>query len=222
MPTNAPLQEKLDEITARTRDLVQPERLLITERAVTDLLDSGIERSLLEAGARAPDFALPDGNGRLVRSADLLALGPLVIKFFRGRWCPYCTTELEAWRDRFGELRQRGALLVAISPQSVRQNGFMASQHALPFPMLRDEGAVLAERFGAAYTVPQYMRDHYLSVLVNIPFVNGENSWRLPIPATFVVDGEGKSAWRKAMRIFACVPSRNEFLAQFDPASAGC
>jgi len=96
MPAN--LQDQLDEITANTRRLVQAERLAVSERAVRELFDTGIEQKILAVGAQAPEFALKDSSGRPVRSADLLALGPLVIKFFRGRWCPYCVTELEAER----------------------------------------------------------------------------------------------------------------------------
>src|ERR1700755_164105 len=127
------LQDKLDDITAQTRNLVQPERLALGERAVAELFASGVEDNLLKPGDTMPAFTLPDADGKTVRSADLLALGPLVISFFRGRWCPYCVTELETWRDRFPSVRERGALLVAISPQTVRQNDFTASQHMLPF-----------------------------------------------------------------------------------------
>src|SRR5882757_2720725 len=129
MTTTMNLQDKLDDITAQTRNLVQPERLEVSERAIAELLSTGIEDSLLKAGDVAPVFALPDANGRPVRSADLLALGPLVVCFFRGRWCPYCVTELETWRDLFPAVRKHGALLVAISPQAVRQNDFTVTQH---------------------------------------------------------------------------------------------
>ena len=71
------------------------------ERAVEELLASGIEEHILPIGAIAPEFALKDANGRLVKSADLLAVGPLVVKFFRARWCPNCVTEHEAWRDLY-------------------------------------------------------------------------------------------------------------------------
>ena len=189
------LQDKLDDITAQTRNLVQPERLELNERAIAELFASGIEDKLLKAGEAAPAFDLPDANGRLVRSADLLALGPLVVCFFRGRWCPYCVTELETWRDLFPAVRERDALLVAISPQTVRQNDFTVTQHALPFPLLRDEGAAVAAGFGAAYSVAGSMQNYYRSILVNIPFINGEQSWRLPVPATFVIGRDGVIRW---------------------------
>ncbi len=170
------LQDQLDEITANTRHLVQPERMAVSERAVADLFASGIEEKILPVGATAPEFTLPDASGRPVRSADLLALGPLVLNFFRGRWCPYCVTELEAWRDLYPRLRESGALLAAISPQTARQSDFMVGQHGLPFPVLTDPGCALAEQFGLAYTIPDYHRDYYRSILVNIPFINGDKA----------------------------------------------
>lgn len=206
------LQDKLDEITAQTRELVQPDRLELGERAVAELFATGIEEQILKAGSTAPAFALPDANGKLVRSEDLLALGPLVVCFIRGRWCPYCMTELETWRDLFPDLRERGALLVAISPQTVRQNDFTVIQHSLPFPLLRDEGMAAAVKFGAAYTVPSYMQAYYRSILVNIPFINGESSWRLPIPATFVMDRNGTVRWSQGYADFRVRPEPAEVL----------
>jgi peroxiredoxin len=204
------LQDQLDEITANTRRLVQAERLAVGERAVEELFHSGIEERILPAGAVAPEFMLNDAAGKPVRSADLLALAPLVIKFFRGRWCPYCMTELEAWREHYGRLRECGALLVAISPQLERQSDFMVGQHMLPFPVLSDPGCTVAERFGLAYTVPEYHREYYRSILVNIPFVNGDESWRLPIPATYVIGRDGRVLYAEAHADFRVRPEPDE------------
>jgi peroxiredoxin len=212
MTTAMTLQDKLDDITAQTRNLVQPERLEVSERAIAELFATGIEDKLLQPGSTAPSFVLPDANGKLVRSTDLLALGPLVVCFFRGRWCPYCVTELETWRDLFPAVRERGALLVAISPQAVRQNDFTVTQHTLPFPLLRDEGAALAAEFGAAYSLPDAMQSYYRSILVNVPFINGEPSWRLPVPATFVIDRDGRVRWSRGHADFRVRPEPAEAL----------
>src|ERR1700727_2453222 len=206
------LQDKLDDITAQTRHVVQPEQLELNERAIAELFATGIEDKLLKVGDVAPAFALPDANGKLVRSADLLALGALVVCFFRGRWCPYCVTELETGRGLFPAVRERGALLVAISPQTVRQNDFTVSQHSLRFPLLRDEGAAVAAEFGAAYPVADYMQSYYRSILVNIPFINGETSWRLPVPATFVIDQNGVIRWSQGHADFRVRPEPMESL----------
>jgi peroxiredoxin len=149
----------------------------------------------------------------MVRSQDLLALGPLVIKFFRGRWCSYCVTELEAWRDLYGTIREREGLMIAIGPQIERQSDFMAGQHGLPFPVLSDPGNLVAEKFGLVYTVPEYHRTYYLSILVNIPFVNGEKSWRLPIPATYVIGKDRRVLFAEAHADFRVRPEPEEALA---------
>jgi peroxiredoxin len=196
MTQTTSLQAQLDAITSNTRGLVQPERLAITDTSVQELLATGIEDRILPVGSPAPSFSLQDAlTGKTVHSTDLLSVGTLVIKFFRGRWCPYCMTELEAWQQLYPALRERNALLVAISPQLLRQNDFTVQQHNLTFPVLSDPGARVATTFGAAYTVPPPMRAHYRSILINIPFINGaqnndpnsDDTWRLPLAATFVV-----------------------------------
>ena len=208
--TSRTLQEQLDTITANTRELVQPERLAITDTAVQQLFSTGIESHILPIGATAPTFALQDAlTKKTVHSEDLLSVAPLIVKFFRGRWCPYCMTELEAWQqlyekmrdDRKNDARARGALLVAISPQLVRQNDFAVQHHHLTFPILTDPGAALAEQFGVAYTVPEPLRAHYRSILINIPFIHGDqadNTWRLPLPATFVISQSNKILFAEA------------------------
>jgi len=207
------LQDQLDEITSNTRHLVQADRLAVGERAVEELFATGIEEHILPVGAQTPEFVLKDSSGKLVRSADLLALGPLVVKFFRGRWCPYCMTELEAWRDLYGRLRERGGLMVAIGPQTERQSDFMVGQHGLPFPVLTDPACALAGRFGLTYTVPEYYRDYYLSIMVNLPFMNGEPSWQLPLPATYVVARDGSIVFAEAHADFRVRPEPEEALA---------
>jgi peroxiredoxin len=222
-PKSVPsLQPQLDRITENTRALVPPERLAISERATAELLASGIEDRVLKVGAKAPGFSLLDAlTGKPVRSSDILALGPLIVNFFRGRWCPSCVTELENWRDLHPEVRRRGAFFVAISPQTKRQNDFTLQQHSLPFPILSDPGAAVAERFGSAYTVPDAHRRYYQGILVNIPFVNSgasyqtgsEASWRLPLPAVFVISQAGIITFAQAHADFRVRPEPAEVFA---------
>ncbi len=220
MPSS--LQDQLDRITQNTRALVQPERLAVSEKATEDLFNSGIEDRILPVGSQAPTFTLQDAlTGKPVSSTDLLALGPLVINFFRGRWCPYCVTELETWRDLHPQLRERGALLVAISSQTTRQNNFTLQQYGLPFPLLSDPGAAVAEKFGITYTIPEAHRRYYQSILINIPFNNAglsyhnatEASWRLPLPAVFVINQNNTIAFAEAHADFRVRPEPSEALA---------
>jgi peroxiredoxin len=118
----------------------------------------------------------------------------------------------------YGQLRDRGALMVAVGPQIERQSDFMVSQHGIPFPVLSDPGCALAEQFGLVYTVPEYYREYYLSILVNIPFVNGDKSWRLPLPATYVIGRDNRVLFAEAHADFRVRPEPQEVLAAVSAA----
>ena len=194
------LQDQLDEITANTRHLVQAERLAVGERAVAELFASGIEDRILPVGAIAPEFALNDATGRLVRSPTCSPSARWSSSSFAAAGAPTASPSSKPGATSTATLRERERLMVAIGPQTERQSDFMAGQHGLPFPVLSDPGCALAEKFGLVYTVPEYHRDYYLSILVNIPFVNGEPSWRLPIPATYVIAKGPQSRLRRGPR----------------------
>jgi peroxiredoxin len=224
VPPTTPLQDQLDRITQNTRRLVQAERLAISEQATAELFGTGIEDRVLSVGRVAPSFTLPDSAGKLVRSADLLAIGSLIVSFFRGRWCPYCVTELETWRDLYADLRRRGMLMVAISPQTPRQNAFTVEQHKLPFPLLSDSGCDVAEQFGIAYAVAPPQRRYFQSILINIPFNNAglnyhtatEESWRLPLPGVFVIRQNSTLAFAEAHADFRVRPEPADVLISLE------
>src|ERR1700744_6210236 len=89
------------------------------------------------------------------------------------------------------QIKAAGATLVAVSPQTVKQSYFMHDQHKLRFPLLADAGNQIARQFGLAYRVPEYQQALYKKTFVNLPFTNGDDSWDLPIPATYIIDRDG-------------------------------
>jgi len=210
----AALQPRLDAITEQTRRLVQPGRLEPAERAIAETLP--LEAKIAQPDQRLQHFALPDATNRIISSDDVLALGPVILKFFRGRWDPYCSTELEAWRDLYPEIRSRGAFLLALSPQTIRQNDFLVGQHSLPFPVLRDEKCAVATSLGLTHIAPDYLRQYYRSIMINIPFINGEDSWSLPLPATVAVDRSGIIRYAEAHANFRVRPEPAAALAALE------
>jgi peroxiredoxin len=170
---------------------VPPEIQAIHARVIGQLREQGIASAVLSQGAKVPHFVLNDHNGNPVSSAELLDQGRLVICFFRGRWCPFCVGQLEAMNSILPRIRQARAALVAISPQTVQQSFFMADQHKLRFPVLSDPGNLVAREFGLVYRVPDFQQAVYRRVFINLPFVNGDGTWELPIPATYILDGNG-------------------------------
>jgi peroxiredoxin len=184
----------LREIYAERKELiakyVPAEIQVIHARAVEEIKQSRIAERTLQVGSKAPNFELPDRNGKIVRSSDLLTTGPLVICFIRGRWCPFCVGQMEAMNAIYSQIQELGASLIAISPQTVHQTDLMADQHKLRFPLLSDAGSKVAQAFGLAYGVPEYQQEIYRRVFVNLPFVNRDDSWQLPIPAVYILDGQ--------------------------------
>jgi len=167
----------------------------IHRRTVDELKARRLAAGALGVGAKTPAFDLPDHNGKRVSSADLLGKGRLVICFIRGRWCPFCVGQMEAMSSIGAQLAAKiaaaGATLVAVSPQTEKQAFFMHDQHKLAFPLLVDAGNQLARQLGLVYQVPKEQQSLYSRTFINLPFANGDSSWELPIPATFVIDRDG-------------------------------
>ncbi len=169
--------------------------------------------STFKVGTKAPSFELSDHNGKRISSADLLRKGRLVLLFFRGRWCPFCVGQMEAMNCIAAEIEGAGAALVAVSPQTEKQAFFMHDQHRLAFPLLVDAHNQLARQFGLVYRVSDEQQGLYRSTFINLPHVNGDASWELPIPATFVFDGDGTIVLASANEDYTDRPEPLEILS---------
>lgn len=167
------------------------ETLALFDQATDDLVQSGIVDRSLTVGEKAPDFALPNAVGETVRLHDLLARGPVVISFYRGEWCPYCNLELRALEQALPEITALGATLVAISPQTPDHSLSTAEKLNLSFQVLSDDGNQAARAFGLVFQVPEALRSVYESRGIDLPAHNGDASFALPIPATYVLDADG-------------------------------
>ncbi len=186
-----PLQQQLDELTAKLRSLVPAERLATVDRAAEELKNSDIFERALKAGAMAPHFELPDGDGMTWRSEELLRRGPLVMVFYRGRWCAYCNAQLAALQEVHKQIADAGASLVAISPQTKKHSYMTCDMHKLRFPVLSDAGNQVARKFGLVYRVPAELQAMYETIYTKLPGYNGDQSWELPLAATYIVRADG-------------------------------
>ena len=185
----------------------------IHTRTIAELKARGLADQALKVGARSPSFELPDHNGKIVSSSDLLGKGRLVLMFIRGRWCPFCVGQMEAMSSIASQIVAAGASLVAVSPQTVKQAFFMHEQHKLAFPLLVDAHNHLARQFGLVYRVPDEQQALYSRTFVNLPFANGDSSWELPIPATYVIDRDGSILFASASEDYTERPEPSEILS---------
>src|SRR5882762_8140888 len=193
---------------------VSPETQAIHARVIAQLKQAHRGESVLAIGAKAPAFELRNHTSNPVSSAELLSPGRLVICFFRGRWCPFCVGQLEAMNLLLPQVEQARASLIAISPQTVQQSYFMVDQHKLRFPLLSDAGNQVARQFGLVYRVPDDQQAIYRRSFVNLPFADGDNSWELPIPGTFIVDRDGTILCAYADEDYTQRPEPQEILRQ--------
>ena len=193
---------------------VPPETQAVHARVIAELKRNNLAASALAIGSKGPPFELNEQNGKPISSPDLLSRSRLVICFFRGRWCPFCVGQLEAMNLFLPRIEQAGASLVAISPQTVQQSFFMVDQHKLRFPLLSDAGNRVAHQFGLVYRVPQEQQAIYRRAFVNLPFANGDDSWELPIPTTFILDRDGTVLYASADEDYTERPEPAEILAQ--------
>src|SRR5262249_45729290 len=181
------LAQQLEELTAKLRALVPAERLATIDRAIEDLKATNPAVLALKAGDQAPSFELPDGDGMLWRSVDLLRSGRLVVVFYRGRWCAYCNAQLVALQQIHSRIAAAGASLVAISPQTQKHSYMTRDMHRLRFPVLSDAGNQVARKFALVYRVPPELQTMYESIFTKLPGYNGDASWELPLAASYVV-----------------------------------
>jgi peroxiredoxin len=193
-----PLREIFVERKELIAKYVPAETQAIHARAVAELKQQRLAANIFPIGSKVPQFELQDHDGKDVSSSDLLAKGRLVLCFIRGRWCPFCVAQMEAMNLILPEIGQAGATLAAVSPQTVNQSFFMRDQHKLRFPLLSDAGNKVARQFGLTSRVPDEQRAIYQRAFVNLPFVNGDDSWELPIPATYIIDCDGSVLYASA------------------------
>ena len=163
----------------------------IMNSATETLIQSGIVENSLKEGDKMPTFSLPNAINEIVSSDMLLKEGPLVINFYRGGWCPYCNIELKAFQAVLPEITKLGAQLVAISPNLPDKSLSSIEKHTLSFQVLSDLQNKVARQFGLVYTLDEKLQPLYKQMGIDLPEFNGDESYELPLPATYVVDVDG-------------------------------
>lgn len=178
--------------TKRQLELHTP---LEIQAALTQLIreqqQSGIAYGLKE-GTKAKDFTLNNATGQTVNLYEELSKGPVVLVFYRGGWCPFCNLQLKSYQKVLPAIRELGAQLIAVSPQSPDNTLSLQEKHELEFQVVSDPGGVAAASYNILYDVPQYMQDIMSGVMgVNLAEYNSTDRWILPIPSTFMIDESG-------------------------------
>ena len=162
------------------------------DKAQQALKDSRIAERALAAGNDAVDFTLPNARGEQVSSEALRQQGPIVVSFYRGGWCPYCSLELKALQSVNAEIEALGARLVAISPQVPDESLSTAEKNRLEFEVLSDVDSKVADQYGLTFSLDEDLRPVYKNWGADVAAVNDDPDCKLPLPATYVISQDGK------------------------------
>jgi peroxiredoxin len=142
-------------------------------------------------GESMPLFNLTDGTGRLVSLASMLQSGPVVISVNRGHWCPYCKMELRSLAAIHNDIKQLGASVVSIMPDTGRFTGEYVANNELPFPVLSDMDLGYSLSLGLIFWVGAEIIRLYQEVGIELEKYHGNQSYFLPMAAKFIVGRDG-------------------------------
>ena len=183
----APLAKRLRERLAKS-DATRPAELTdAMKRGIELVRATGVVDRALGVGDQAPKWTLPNALGDEVSLDDCLMAGPVVLAFYRGGWCPYCNLQLRAYSEVLHEIDELGGQLIAISPQLPDDTLDTAERVSLRFEVVSDIGNEVARRYGIVHPIPDDLREYYS----HLPAHNGDGSFELPLPATYVIDPAG-------------------------------
>jgi peroxiredoxin len=201
------LKDDLDKIRAHGN---ADERIRLAYEAVVRQLGraEAADRAL-KVGDTIPSFMLPNAEGHIVFSDDLLKRGPLVVNFFRGDWCPYCRRTLEVLETTLPDITAAGGRLVALTPDTGSHLAATKRNYALTYEVLSDVDGAVGLQFGVLIRAPDPYRELLAGTGVDLPARHGNEGWFIPMPATFVVD-------RQAVIRYAFV--NVDFTRRADPA----
>jgi peroxiredoxin len=187
---DASLDEQLQTFSESVRKR-RPEFADAIDRLVGRLRQSGAGESAPQPGEPMPPFILPDETGHMVSLQDLTAAGSVAVTFHRGHWCPYCRININALVQAHRKVSEEGGQIVAIMPDRQQFSSELKIKGELPFPILTD----MDNGYALSLNLAIWVGDEIQKMMTgrqNLPEYQGNNSWMLPIPATFVVGQDGR------------------------------
>ncbi|HZF63856.1 MAG TPA: peroxiredoxin family protein [Chitinophagaceae bacterium] len=166
--------------------------LLMTGAAISQDKPEG-----LFINSKAPDFKAKDQSGADVVLKDIRKKGPVVVLFYRGHWCPYCSKELTRFQDSLSLISEKGAQLIAITPEAPDGISKTIEKTKAVFPILYDQDAKIAKAYQVSYVVDERTLNRYKNFGTDLLAINQQKTKaNLPVPAIYIVNKEGSVTYR--------------------------
>lgn len=185
------LTEQLKEKAANSAKHIPKEAQQIMQSAIDALSTSSILDTALKTGDKIPNVTLPNAKGEAIELYSLLSNNRVVLTFYRGGWCPYCNLELQAYQNKLDEINAKGALLVAISPETPDNSLSTKEKNNLNFEVLSDTNNTFAKQLGLVFTLPESLQKLYKQFGINLDNNQQNTNQELPIAATYIIEKNG-------------------------------
>ncbi len=185
------LKAQIDAYNVQKEAKLPADVLALMDTTNEELIAQHIKDNALQIGAKVENFSLVNHNGESIELNDLLNKGPVIVSFYRGGWCPYCNLELKALNDYLAQFKTQSAQLIAISPQLPDETLSTKQKNELDFDVLSDVSNKIAEQFGLLFTLDERIQALYTQFGIDFEHYYGDKSFKLPLPATYVINQEG-------------------------------
>ncbi|KTF10464.1 peroxiredoxin-like family protein [Pseudoalteromonas carrageenovora] len=185
------LKAQIDAYNVQKEAKLPADVLALMDTTNEELIAQHIKDNALQIGAKVENFSLVNHNGESIKLNDLLNKGPVIVSFYRGGWCPYCNLELKALNDYLAQFKTQSAQLIAISPQLPDETLSTTQKNELDFDVLSDVSNKVAEQFGLLFTLDERIQALYTQFGIDFEHYYGDKSFKLPLPATYVINQEG-------------------------------
>lgn len=190
------LATQIEQLNHELSSQLPQEILNAFESSIENLKTKDIEENSIQVGGQIPEFSLPNAYNKKINSKEILRDGKMILAFYRGSWCPYCNLELKFLQDNITRIKEKNAVLVAVSPQTPDHSLTMAEKNNLDFEVLTDHNNELAKKLGIVFQLQDFVLPYYNNLGIDLSAFNNNDENTLPVPAVFVVDENSKVIYR--------------------------
>ena len=146
----------------------------------------------LKVGDKAPGFQAKNQHEQTVKLQEILKDQKVVVIFYRGYWCPVCSKYLKNYRDSLKHITQKGARVIAVTPEKQQGVQKTIDKTDAEFDILSDTHGQIMASYGVDFKVTEkYKKKIKTFRRADIAENNNQKEARLPVPATFVIGQDG-------------------------------
>lgn len=144
----------------------------------------------------APTFSAKDQNGKTINLESLLRSGPVVLVFYRGQWCPYCSKHLKVLEDSLSFIQAKGARVITVTPERPEYIAKTIEQTNASFSIIHDAGLSIMKSYGVLFRLADDKVELYKKYDLDFTVINGDNGPNLPVPALYIIGKDRKISYR--------------------------